>query len=184
VIQLRQDNLAAEHYSMVGFQTQMRWPAQKEVFRMIPGLGSAEFVRLGQIHRNCYINAPELLTPALEARSRPGLFFAGQISGVEGYTESAATGLLCGINAARVAGGRELLTLPLNTMLGSLCHYVSHADKDNYQPTNAAFGLLPEPPPGVRKKRDRKLARSKRALESLDEWIVEHGESIAFEEAS
>ncbi len=171
VVQLRQDNLAAEHYSMVGFQTQLRWPAQKEVLRMIPGLEEAEFVRLGQIHRNCYINSPTVLDADLQARSRPGLFFAGQISGVEGYTESAATGLLSGINAARLAQGLQSGTLPTTTMLGSLCHYISNADTDAYQPTNAAFGLLPEAPRGIRKKRDRRLARSKRALESLDAWL-------------
>ncbi len=171
VVQLRQDNLAAEHFSMVGFQTQLRWPAQKEVFRTIPGLEEAEFVRLGQIHRNCYINSPTVLDADLQARSRPGLFFAGQISGVEGYTESAATGLLSGINAARLAQGENSVTLPTTTMLGSLCHYISHAEADAYQPTNAAFGLLPEAPRGIRKKRDRRLARSKRALESLDAWL-------------
>jgi len=143
VVQLRQDNLAAEHYSMVGFQTQLRWPEQKRVFRTIPGLEAAEFVRLGQVHRNCYINAPAVLQPDLQTRERPGLFFAGQISGVEGYTESAATGLLCGINAARLARGETTLTLPRETMLGALCHYICHTDPRGYQPTNVSFGLLP-----------------------------------------
>ena len=179
VVQLRQDNLAAEHYSMVGFQSQLRWPEQKRVFRLIPGLENAEFVRLGQVHRNCYINAPTVLRPDLQTRKRPGLFFAGQISGVEGYTESAATGLLCGINAARLVRGEEPLTLPTDMMLGALCHYISHATAKNYQPTNAAFGLLPEAPRGVRRKKDRRLARSRRALDSLDAWIAEHGESLA-----
>jgi len=174
VVQLRQDNLAAEHYSMVGFQTQLRWPEQKKVFRMIPGLVAAEFVRLGQIHRNCYINAPSVLRPELQTRSREGLFFAGQISGVEGYTESSATGLLCGINAARLARGEAVVRLPGDTMLGALCHYISHAENDNYQPTNASFGLLPGPPRGIRRKRDRRLARSSRALESLQRWLAEH----------
>jgi methylenetetrahydrofolate--tRNA-(uracil-5-)-methyltransferase len=172
VVQLRQDNLAAEHYSMVGFQTQLRWPEQTRVFRMIPGLAQAEFVRLGQIHRNCYINAPQILSPDLQARSRLGLFFAGQISGVEGYTESAATGLLAGLNAARLAAGREPLTLPRDTMLGALCHYISHAESRAYQPTNAAFGLLPEPAAGARGRKDRRLARSSRALAALDGWIA------------
>ncbi len=184
VVQLRQDNLAAEHYSMVGFQTQLRWPAQQEIFRTIPGLSAAQFVRLGQIHRNCYINAPEVLSPELSSRARPGLFFAGQISGVEGYTESAATGLLCGINAARMARGRELVALPRETMLGALCHYISHADRDDYQPTNAAFGLLPEPAAGVRGKKDRRLARSACALAALDPWIAEHRELPLLEEAA
>ncbi len=183
VVQLRQDNLAAEHYSMVGFQTQLRWPAQKEIFRTIPGLAAAEFVRLGQIHRNCYINAPGVLAPDLQARSRPGLFFAGQISGVEGYTESAATGLLCGLNAARVVRGLPALELPRETMLGALCHYISHSDQDAYQPTNAAFGLLPEPPPGARRKQERRAARSARALEALGVWLELHRESPAPGEA-
>lgn len=171
VVQLRQDNLAAEHYSMVGFQTQLRWPEQKRIFRMIPGLENAEFVRLGQIHRNCYINAPTVLDADLQARSRPGLFFAGQVSGVEGYTESAATGLLAGVNAARLAEGRPTQTLPIETMLGALCHYISQADPENYQPTNATFGLLPQPE-RVRRKRDRKAARARIALQALDRWLA------------
>jgi methylenetetrahydrofolate--tRNA-(uracil-5-)-methyltransferase len=183
VVQLRQDNLAAEHYSMVGFQTQLCWPAQKETFRTIPGLETARFVRLGQIHRNCYINAPEVLGPDLRTGKRPELFFAGQISGVEGYTESAATGLVAGINAARLALNREALTLPRATMLGALCHYISHAGKDDYQPRNAALGLLPDPPPGIRKKKHRRLARSAQALEALDAWIAEHDEGMPLEEA-
>lgn len=183
VVQLRQDNLAAEHYSMVGFQTQLRWPEQKRIFRMIPGLEKAEFVRLGQVHRNCYINAPTVLSPALHTRAREGLFFAGQISGVEGYTESAATGLLCGINAARALRRLPPAILPVDTMLGALCHYISHAAADNYQPTNAAFGLLPEAPRGIRRKRDRRLARSKRALKSLDAWLEEN-ESLPLVETS
>ena len=179
VVQLRQDNLAAEHYSMVGFQTQIRWPDQKRVFRILPGMRDAEFVRLGQVHRNCYINAPAVLDADLQARQRKGLFFAGQISGVEGYTESAATGLLAGINAARVARGKNTLTLPRETLLGAVCHYISNARSEGYQPINGTFGLLPEPPRAIRRKRDRRLARSKRALEAIDAWIAEHGESRA-----
>ncbi len=177
VVQLRQDNLAAEHYSMVGFQTQLRWPEQKRIFRTIPGLGAAEFVRLGQIHRNCFINAPLVLGPTLEARSRPGLFFAGQISGVEGYSESAATGILAGINGARAALGRERIVPPADTMLGALCRYVSQAEPSGYQPTNAAFGLLPPAPATVRGKKENREARSARALRSLGEWIESVGES-------
>ena len=183
VVQLRQDNLAAEHYSMVGFQTQLRWPEQKRVFRLIPGLESAEFVRLGQVHRNCYINAPTVLGPDLQARDREGLFFAGQISGVEGYTESAATGLLAGINAARLACGEATRVLPVETMLGALCRYISHADSKNYQPMNAAFGLLPEPV-GVRKKKERREARAARALEALSGWIGEGGPRALVEDVS
>ena len=185
VVQLRQDNLAAEHYSMVGFQTQLRWPEQQRIFRTIPGLAGAQFVRLGQIHRNCYINAPTVLEPTLETRERAGLFFAGQISGVEGYTESAASGLLAGINAVRRVSGVEPLVLPRETMLGALCHYIARADASGYQPMNAAFGLLPEPTERQRgKKSDRRLARSAAALSSLDSWIRAHGEGAAVERAS
>jgi methylenetetrahydrofolate--tRNA-(uracil-5-)-methyltransferase len=175
VVQLRQDNLAAEHFSMVGFQTRLSWPEQRRVFRMIPGLQNASFVRLGQIHRNCYINAPTLLDATLATRARPDLFFAGQISGVEGYTESAATGLLAGINAARLAVGDAPLALPSTTLLGALCAYISNTESDGFQPTNASFGLLPEAPPGIRKRRDRRLARSARALKALDAWFAETG---------
>ena len=177
VVQLRQDNLAAEHYSMVGFQTQLRWPEQKRVFATIPGLAGAEYVRLGQIHRNCYINAPRLLNATMQCRKRPSLFFAGQIAGVEGYTESAATGLLAGMNAARLATGREPVMLPAETMLGALARYVTTTDPENYQPTNAAFGLLPEAP-GLRgKKKDRREARAALALDALHAWLGACGES-------
>jgi methylenetetrahydrofolate--tRNA-(uracil-5-)-methyltransferase len=178
VVQLRQDNLAGEHFSMVGFQTQLRHGEQKRIFRLIPGLQGAEFVRLGQVHRNCYINAPTVLDEDLQAKKREGLFFAGQLSGVEGYTESAATGLLAGINGARLAGGGETLTLPADTMLGALCRYISHAPIENYQPQNAAFGLLPPPPPGIRRKKDRRQARSARAIERLEDWIGQHAVRI------
>jgi methylenetetrahydrofolate--tRNA-(uracil-5-)-methyltransferase len=173
VVQLRQDNLAAEHWSMVGFQTQLRWPEQQRIFRTIPGLSAAEFVRLGQIHRNCYINAPTVLDATLEARARPGLFFAGQISGVEGYTESAATGLLAGMNAARRALGLDPIALPESTMLGGLAAYIARAEAKGYQPQNAAFGLLPEPPNPPRKKKERREARSGHALRALDAWLAE-----------
>jgi methylenetetrahydrofolate--tRNA-(uracil-5-)-methyltransferase len=178
VVQLRQDDLAAEHYSMVGFQTQLRWPEQRRIFTTIPGLAQAEFVRLGQVHRNCYINAPRVLLPTMQARERPTLLFAGQISGVEGYTESAATGLLAGMNAARLATGRPALTLPENTMLGALARYIASADPSNYQPTNAAFGLLPEAPSPSRRKQDRREARSAAAMSSLTTWIETRGEGV------
>jgi methylenetetrahydrofolate--tRNA-(uracil-5-)-methyltransferase len=182
VVQLRQDNLAAEHYSMVGFQTQLRWPEQQRIFRMIPGLGNASFARLGQVHRNCYINAPRILEPTLQTRQRSGLFFAGQIAGVEGYSESAATGLLAGINASRLANGNSALVLPRETLLGALCHYISHADADGFQPTNVSYGLLPAAPRGIRKKRDRRIARSTSALETLDAWVADQG--VEFTEAA
>ena len=176
VVQLRQDNRAAEHYSMVGFQTQLRWPEQRRIFATIPGLAHAEFVRLGQVHRNCYINAPCVMRPTMQTRERPTLLFAGQISGVEGYTESAATGLLAGMNAARLATGRPALTLPENTMLGALTRYIASADPSNYQPTNAAFGLLPEAPSRSRRKQDRREARFAAAMGSLTAWIEACGE--------
>ena len=175
VVQLRQDNLAAEHYSMVGFQTQLRWPEQKRIFATIPGLRNAEFVRLGQVHRNCYINAPRVLIPTMQSRKRETLLFAGQISGVEGYTESAATGLLAGMNAARLATGLPPLTLPEDTMLGALTRYIASADPLNYQPQNAAFGLLPEAPSRSRRKQDRRAARSTKAMASLAVWIDAEG---------
>lgn len=184
VVQLRQDNLAAEHYSMVGFQTQLRWPEQKRIFTTIPGLRNAEFVRLGQVHRNCYINAPRVLLPTLQTRERPTLLFAGQISGVEGYTESAATGLLAGMNAARLATGRPTLTLPEDTMLGALTRYISSADPANYQPQNAAFGLLPEAPSQSRRKQDRRAARSTKAMAALAAWIKSEGLELLPERTS
>lgn len=172
VIQLRQDDMAAEHYSMVGFQTRLRWPEQERVFHMIPGLERAVFARHGQMHRNSYINAPSVLEPSLAASRRKDLFFAGQISGVEGYTESAATGLLAGVNAARAARGESPLAPPPETMLGSLCRYLACSDPDDYQPRNATFGLLPPPEGKVRGRRARREARSARALKAMREWIA------------
>jgi methylenetetrahydrofolate--tRNA-(uracil-5-)-methyltransferase len=170
VVQLRQDNLAASHYSMVGFQTQLKWGEQKRVFRLIPGLEEAEFVRFGMIHRNTYINAPKILGPTFETRPRPGLFFAGQISGVEGYVESAASGLLAGIGAALRARGGQPVAFPEDTALGALGRYISRSDPKNYQPTNIAFGLLPDLPQRIRDKARKRLAMAHRALESLDRF--------------
>jgi methylenetetrahydrofolate--tRNA-(uracil-5-)-methyltransferase len=170
VVQLRQDDLAASHYSIVGFQTQLKWGEQKRVLRMIPGLENAEFVRFGMIHRNTYVNAPSILEPTFEARRRRGLFFAGQMSGVEGYVESAASGLLAGIGASRRALGEEPLALPEDTALGALGCYIARSDPRGYQPTNIAFGLLPDLVERVRDKAKRRLALSHRALESLDRF--------------
>jgi methylenetetrahydrofolate--tRNA-(uracil-5-)-methyltransferase len=167
VVQLRQDNLAASHYSVVGFQTQLKWSEQKRVFRMVPGLENAEFVRFGMIHRNTYVNAPSTLDPTFEARRRPGLFFAGQMSGVEGYVESAASGLIAGLGAARRALGHEPLAFPEDTALGALGRYIAKSDPENYQPTNIAFGLLPELPARIKDKARRRMAMAHRALESL-----------------
>lgn len=183
VVQLRQDNLAAEHFSMVGFQTRLRWPEQERVFRMIPGLEDAQFVRLGQIHRNCYINAPTVLESTLRTRERHDLLFAGQISGVEGYSESSATGLLAGLNAARIARGEDPVEAPRETVLGSLCHYIAHADAKDYQPMNAAFGLMPMPE-GVRRKRDRRRVRAERAVAAIDAWAERYGNPASPDESA
>ncbi len=176
VVQLRQDNLAAEHYSLVGFQTRLLQREQKRVFRMVPGLGAAEFARFGQVHRNSYVNAPALLRPDLSTRRRGDLFFAGQLAGVEGYTESAATGLLAGINAARLLRGMPPVAPPRETMIGALCHYLAESDPRGFQPVNATFGLLPPLPGEPRNKRERRLARARRALVSLGAWIRSCGE--------
>lgn len=172
VVQLRQDNLAATLYNIVGFQNQLKWGEQKRILRMIPGLESAELARFGMIHRNTYINAPAVLRPTFQTKERNSLFFAGQISGVEGYTESAASGLVAGRNAAAVALGEPLLEPPPTTALGALAHYISHAESENYQPTNIAFGLLPPLDPPVKNRRARKRAMVERALGDLDALIA------------
>ena len=143
VVQLRQDNLAGSLYNLVGFQTNLKFPEQKRVLRMIPGLGQAEFLRYGQMHRNTFLASPRLLRPTLQHKTRDELFFAGQITGVEGYMGNIATGLLAGINAARLLQGDDPITPPQTTMLGALCHYVTHADLKDFQPMKANFGILP-----------------------------------------
>ncbi len=175
VVQLRRDNLAGTLYNLVGFQTNLKWPEQKRVFRLIPGLEEAEFARYGQMHRNTFLNAPMLLRPTLQFRGRADLFFAGQITGVEGYVGNAGTGLVAGVNAARLIRGEAPLVFPIETMLGALCHYVTHADPASFQPMKANFGLLPplaNPPHG---KRERYAAYSRRALTVLDRWMAEVG---------
>ena len=142
-VQLRQESLRAESWNLVGFQNHLRFPEQKRVLRMIPGLENAEFLRYGQIHRNTYINAPALLNRTLQLKTHPKIFFAGQISGVEGYVESIATGLLAGIHAAALINGEPPDPLPRETALGSLCHYITGADPRHYQPANIAFDLFP-----------------------------------------
>ena len=179
VVQLRQDNLAASHYSLVGFQTHLKWGEQKRVFQMIPGLEAAAFVRFGMIHRNTYVNAPLVLEPTFETRRREGLFFAGQMSGVEGYVESAASGLLAGIGAFLRVSGRAPLALPEDTALGALGRYIARSDSANYQPTNIAFGLLPELPQKIRNKAERRRAVAHRALESLEEFQSQLGSARA-----
>ncbi len=175
VVQLRQDTLAADHYSLVGFQTQLKWGEQSSVFRLIPGLESAEFVRFGMIHRNTYINGPTVLRPTWQSRSEPSLFFAGQISGVEGYVESAASGLIAGLNAAALARGEAAQAPPRTTAIGALGHYVSHAAPANYQPSNIAFGLIPSMEGAPRRRVDRRRATAGRALADLDAWAAERG---------
>jgi methylenetetrahydrofolate--tRNA-(uracil-5-)-methyltransferase len=172
VVQLRQDNIAGDHFSLVGFQTQMKWGEQAGVFRLIPGLESAEFVRFGMIHRNTYVNSPTVLRPTWQTRMRDDLFFAGQMSGVEGYVESAASGLIAGRNAAAIVKDDPLLVPPRTTALGALSYYVSHADPKGYVPSNIAFGLLPPLAQPPRRKPDRKLAISERALADLEAWMA------------
>ena len=165
VIQLRQDNAAASLYNIVGFQTHLKWGEQKRVFRMIPGLENAEFVRYGVMHRNSFMNSPELLKPTYQSKKRDDLFFAGQMTGVEGYVESAASGLLAGINAARLAKGEEPIEFPRETTLGSMAYYITHAEGKHFQPMNANFGLFPELPERIRDKKERYEAIANRALD-------------------
>ena len=167
-VQLRQDNQAASLYNIVGFQNQLKWGEQKRILRLIPGLEHVEISRYGMIHRNTYINAPRLLQPTFQTRKRESLFFAGQLSGVEGYTESAASGMVAGWNAAALALGEPLRVPPRETALGSLCHYISSADPENYQPANVAFGLLPPLELPVKNRGKRKEAYVARALREID----------------
>jgi methylenetetrahydrofolate--tRNA-(uracil-5-)-methyltransferase len=176
VVQLRRDNLAGNLYNIVGFQTNIRWGKQQEILRMIPGLEQAEFMRLGQMHRNTFINSPTLLHPTMQFRERDDLFFAGQIIGVEGYVGNIATGLLAGINVGRIVRGESLWTLPQTTMLGALCHYVTHAEPEQFQPMKANFGILPELPQHIKNKRERYLAYVERALADLRASIARHGD--------
>jgi methylenetetrahydrofolate--tRNA-(uracil-5-)-methyltransferase len=176
VVQLRQENLRAASYNLVGFQNHMRFPEQARILRMIPGLERAEFLRYGQIHRNTYINAPALLTPTLQLRTHPRVFFAGQISGVEGYVESIATGLVAGRHATELAADAELRAFPRETAIGSLCAYVAGADSRDYQPANITFDLLPalDEPTRLRFRHDKKARHAevcRRAIEKLDEYL-------------
>ncbi|MFC5532444.1 FADH(2)-oxidizing methylenetetrahydrofolate--tRNA-(uracil(54)-C(5))-methyltransferase TrmFO [Cohnella yongneupensis] len=173
VIQLRQDNAAGTLYNLVGFQTHLKWGEQKRVFSLIPGLENAEFVRFGVMHRNTFINSPKLLLPTYQFRGRESLFFAGQMTGVEGYVESAASGLIAGMNAARLALGMELLTLPSHTTLGSMAQYITTADFKHFQPMNANFGLFPPLGHRVRSKKEKNDAIAARALESVDALSAE-----------
>jgi methylenetetrahydrofolate--tRNA-(uracil-5-)-methyltransferase len=173
VLQLRQENLAATLYSMVGFQTRMKWGEQKRVFRMIPGLENAEFVRYGVIHRNTYIKSPAVLNPTLAMREHPNIFFAGQITGVEGYVESAATGILAGMNAVRRLHGADGFILPVETMLGALTHYVAEYDGKDFQPMNSNWGIVPPLPDRVRDKKEKNKQLAIRGLKALNESGIE-----------
>ena len=174
IAQLRMEDRDGRMWNLVGFQTRMRTREQQRVFRMIPGLEHAEFLRYGSIHRNSYINAPAALSPHLALRDRATTLFAGQLTGVEGYTESSATGLLAGINLARMLGGEEPVLPPTTTMLGALYRYLREADPKHFQPMNANFGLVDDLPERVKDKRRKRELIAERALAHLEAWRTEH----------
>lgn len=171
VVQLRQDNQTGTLYNIVGFQTHLKWGPQKEVLQLIPGLEQVEIVRYGVMHRNTFINSPKLLLPTYQYKGRPDLFFAGQITGVEGYVESAAAGLLAGLNAARYVQGKELAIFPVDTILGSMANYITTANEKNFQPMNANFGLLPPIEPRVKNKKERYEQLATRALNTIQNFV-------------
>ncbi len=176
VVQLRQDNAAASLYNLVGFQTQLKWGEQKRVFRLIPGLENAEFVRFGVMHRNTYINSPKLLNPTMQLRKHPNVFIAGLLTGVEGYIESCAMGALASINACRHLQNRELVELPDTTMLGALSHYVSNPEiTKNFQPINSNWAIIKPLPEKIRDKKQRNLIYIERALIDFEEFIKNKG---------
>lgn len=175
VAQLRAEDREGRMYSLVGFQTRLKFPEQKRVFRLIPGLSQAEFVRLGMVHRNSYINAPKLLSPTFQLKKEPRIFIIGQLCGVEGYLESGASGLIGGINALRKAMGKEPIAPPKTTAIGALSHYIVEADPANYQPMNIVFGIFPPLAKHYRNKRARVEAYRLRALEDLTLWMKENG---------
>lgn len=175
-VQLRQEDMMADAYGFVGFQNHLRYGEQERVLKLIPGMENAEFLQFGQIHRNTFINSPKILNESLETRKNPRLFFAGQITGVEGYVESVATGWLAGLNAVRVLHDQPMITAPQTSAIGALCRYVSNVETKNFQPVNITFGLIQELPPELRKKhrqkRERHMFQVERALRDWDEWIV------------
>jgi methylenetetrahydrofolate--tRNA-(uracil-5-)-methyltransferase len=175
VVQLRQDNHAATLFNLVGFQTNLKWSEQERVFRLIPGLERAEFVRFGQMHRNTFINSPSQLRSTMQFRNKDGLFFAGQITGTEGYVGSAASGFVAGLNAARLLAGQRLVSFPSTTMIGALCQYICNTHAGDFQPMKANFGLLPPLDPPVRHKRERYAALAHRALDDLEQFVGETG---------
>jgi methylenetetrahydrofolate--tRNA-(uracil-5-)-methyltransferase len=172
VVQLRQDNVAGTLYNMVGFQTNLKWGAQEGVLRMIPGLEQAEFVRLGQMHRNTFINSPTLLWPTLQFRQRDNLFFAGQITGTEGYVGSTMGGLVAGVNMGRLLHGQPLLTLPPTTMIGAMLYYITHAEPKHFQPMKANMGLLPELAKPMRDKARKNATLAERARTDLEHYLA------------
>jgi methylenetetrahydrofolate--tRNA-(uracil-5-)-methyltransferase len=171
VVQLRQDDAAGTLYNIVGFQTHLKWGPQKEVLQLIPGLENAEIVRYGVMHRNTFINSPKVLKPTYQFRERPDLFFAGQMTGVEGYVESAASGLIAGINAARLVEGKETLEFPHDTAIGSMARYITTANPENFQPMNANFGLFPELAEKIKGKKERNEQHANRALETIQNFV-------------
>lgn len=171
VVQLRQDDAAGTLYNIVGFQTHLKWGEQKRVFSMIPGLENVEIVRYGVMHRNTFINSPKVLKQTYQFQNREDLFFAGQMTGVEGYVESAASGLVAGINAARLVKNEELIHFPTETVIGSMAYYITHTNAKNFQPMNANFGLLPELPERIKVKKDRYEALANRALETIQNFL-------------
>ena len=171
VVQLRQDDAAGTLYNIVGFQTHLKWGPQKEVIRLIPGLENAEIVRYGVMHRNTFINSPKVLKNTYQLRSRENLFFAGQMTGVEGYVESAASGLIAGINAARLAEGAEPIAFPTETAMGSMANYITTTNAKNFQPMNANFGLFPDLGRRIKSKQERAEAHAERALETIQNFL-------------
>ncbi|TNV69100.1 methylenetetrahydrofolate--tRNA-(uracil(54)-C(5))-methyltransferase (FADH(2)-oxidizing) TrmFO [Trichococcus shcherbakoviae] len=172
VVQLRQDNAAGSLYNIVGFQTHLKWGEQKRILQMIPGLENAEIVRYGVMHRNTFLNSPKILRSTYQSQKRDDLFFAGQMTGVEGYVESAASGLLAGLNAARMANGQECVVFPKETMIGAMSHYITNTDSKHFQPMNANFGIIE--PLGGKKIRDKQLKNqmiADKALAALDEFV-------------
>ena len=173
VVQLRRENMAGTLFNMVGFQTKLTWPEQRRIFRLIPGLENAQFARYGSIHRNTYIHSPSLLLPSLQLKTNVNIFFAGQITGVEGYTESAAMGLLAGLNAAFMIEGKQLQPPPQKTAIGALLHYIVSAESaDRFQPMNINFGLLDTLPGEKTKKKERNILHVNQALQALNNWIM------------
>jgi methylenetetrahydrofolate--tRNA-(uracil-5-)-methyltransferase len=172
VVQLRQDNATGTLYNIVGFQTHLKWGPQKDVIRLIPGLESADIIRYGVMHRNTFLNSPKLLRPTYQLKARDDLFFAGQMTGVEGYVESAASGLIAGINAARLVLGESLLTFPEETAIGSMANYITTANPNNFQPMNANFGLLPPLSERIRNKSERYEQLAQRALNTIQNFVT------------